>query len=59
MDENEFELAGKFYISIKDDGDGCKSCCFSVGDSLCEKSPHCTPRYRADKRSVIFVEKHP
>ena len=57
MNENEFEIDGKWYVTAPDDGEFlCNGCAFE--SSSCP-DVECRPRFRFDKRNVIFVEKHP
>lgn len=58
MDENEFELDGKFYVAVvQNNFPFCEGCAFE--DSPCGHTPECTINKRKDETNVIFVEKHP
>lgn len=56
MNENEFERNGKKYIAKEIDCK-CRECAFFCKFSDCCGAPLCNPDRRADRRSVIFVEK--
>ena len=59
MNENEFELDGKVYVSVDVDHDSCCKCALRVHPCYLTNFPHCTPNDRKDKRNVIFVERQP
>lgn len=55
MDENEFEIDGKVYVAVPDDGEFfCSGCAF---ESYTCPEIECRPKHRLDGRNVIFVEK--
>lgn len=60
MDENEFKVGGKVYVSMR--GDTCNGCAFdSVAQDVPCRSylPSCIDSDRKDGEFVIFVEKQP
>ena len=62
MNENEFELGGKAYVSVKSkNGASCEGCSFVGVGLYCisDSHPKCIGKLRSDKTSVIFVEKYP
>lgn len=54
MNENEFELNGRWYAARDTDGI-CEGCAFESDKSGCDSTPPCSSR-RSDGRNVIFVE---
>lgn len=57
MNENEFELDGKFYVAVDVDHDSCGKCSLRAHPCYLTNFPHCASNDRKDKRNVIFVEK--
>lgn len=62
MNENEFQLNGKTYVAVESDKNNpCKGCAFwAEGCTKLKrrgKIPCCSTVFRADRKSVIFVEK--
>ncbi len=48
---------GQVYKAVSTGKDSCKCCAFEHMDSLCMKIPAaCTPLYRADGQSVIWIK---
>ena len=63
MNEDEFELNGKTYVSVKSKSKpacyGCYGCALFYGAFSCisDNHPKCIGKARQDGRNVIFVEK--
>ena len=54
MNENEFELNGRWYAAVDTTGT-CEGCAFEGDKTGCDSTPSCSPR-RSDGRNVIYVE---
>lgn len=54
MNENEFELNGRWYAARDTDG-VCEGCAFEGDKTGCDSTPPCSTR-RSDGRNVIYVE---
>lgn len=58
MNENEFELDGKVYVSTED-YEKMTPCHMQCALSEICKDIRCIPQERTDGRNVIFLEKQP
>lgn len=56
MNENEFELDGKVYVTEPMKDMSCRQCAFYVIDEACISS-RCLASQRSDKTQMIYKEK--